>query len=547
PTEAAATAAAAAAGAAAAAAGAVALAPGLVLPRVLLVVVVVVVVVMVVVVVVVTAAGLAELRTNKVGLLLMLPHVVGVMAVLRWMGLYEVAAGYINVLASRVDALDVFLAAATMRGLRGFKEWMAVPPNVRLLPLPKKSFPSRRVLIFLSPEYNAGYVEKTIKASQPDTVILLIHNGPSKAVERFLELPVRVLHFMTLAPHVAGYLGKRLNKTVHWALPVMPFKPPDPCAWGPGPLNPAGLNASSGQAASEVRQPNASAPLNISSCISGFAIQGQFEAHRRNYPLLWDEINRRGDELENPRFHVDILGSGDAKALKIPKEIDGLVRLHHGVSYPVYYNILHHTFALLPLLASSSYLQHKFTSTVISSFSSGVPMLVDPKFHGVYQYLHTDGFMQCFFQQLPGETLVDSMIRIMHSKDSYQQGVREALVLQRQKLNDHAGEVLLSLFPGGPGATGAAAQPPLSGILQGYFQAPSAGLTADELTSGDATLQGTDAELSTDVDPAVVSSQAIRAQPASVVLHTPLVAYTAAIICAMAVGVLVGRALAGGR
>ncbi len=84
-----------------------------------------------------------------------------------------------------------------------------------------------------------------------------VHNGD---VDGVLDLPF--VHnnatLVTLSPHVAKYVGKRLNRVIDWMLPLKELAPKSPCQ-----------------------------ATDSSKCLSGFAIQGMMDARRRNYSEIW--------------------------------------------------------------------------------------------------------------------------------------------------------------------------------------------------------------------------------------------------------------------
>lgn len=52
-------------------------------------------------------------------------------------------------------------------------------------------------------------------------------------------------------------------------------------------------------------------------------------------------------------------------------DVRDLVAVYKNPPYPVFYDVVYHSYALVPMLASPLYYQSKFSSTVLTSFITG--------------------------------------------------------------------------------------------------------------------------------------------------------------------------------
>jgi hypothetical protein len=78
-------------------------------------------------------------------------------------------------------------------------------------------------------------------------------------------------------------------------------------------------------------------------CLSGFAIQGNFEAARRNYTRLWRQVQQAVAAGAIPTapparpFHLHLVGRGDATKLGMPREVAAVTSVHFSLRFPQYY------------------------------------------------------------------------------------------------------------------------------------------------------------------------------------------------------------------
>lgn len=120
----------------------------------------------------------------------------------------------------------------------------------------------------------------------------MIHNGDAEGVVHMPRLHPNV-HLVTLAPHVATFAGARLpGVAIDWMLPLAGHQPSKPCD-----------------------------DAQLVTCLQGFAIQGNMDSRRRNYTLIWAQMEERlaasADLRKDGRFLVNVVGSGSPKKLEV--------------------------------------------------------------------------------------------------------------------------------------------------------------------------------------------------------------------------------------
>lgn len=52
-------------------------------------------------------------------------------------------------------------------------------------------------------------------------------------------------------------------------------------------------------------------------------------------------------------------------------DVRDLVAVYKNPPYPIFYDVVYHSYALVPMLASNLYYSSKFSSTVLTSFITG--------------------------------------------------------------------------------------------------------------------------------------------------------------------------------
>jgi hypothetical protein len=192
--------------------------------------------------------------------------------------------------------------------------------------------------------------------SWPPTLQPITHPNPTTPKVKDLagdEVPI-----LTLAPHVAASIANRsVALAPDWILPIYPFDPANPCSLG---------DLKSGR-----------------QCIRGFSVQGRIEKSRRNYTEVWEQIGghrKHHTSSTVSNFRLNILGEtveafsvpggwnrrgrlrvsvGGAKRHPTdwlqtapnrpppPVEVRDLVAVYKNPPYPIFYGVVHHSFALV--------------------------------------------------------------------------------------------------------------------------------------------------------------------------------------------------------
>jgi len=175
-------------------------------------------------------------------------------------------------------------------------------------------------------------------------------------------------------------------------------------------------------------------------CMAGFAIQGQLDPGRRNYSSIWHDMGQKltgagGPSLQRDmRFAINIMGSGFAGALGVPRYLWPYVRLHLNLRFEHYYNVIYHNVALIPTLASAAYYNKKFSSTVVTSLITTTPIIADVRLLSAYKFLDES----CVYLQQEGESQVDTVTRVLGMPHQEVVLRRHSLKRLRAKLNYRA-------------------------------------------------------------------------------------------------------------
>eukprot|EP00198_Chlamydomonas_reinhardtii_P007795 XP_001697132.1 predicted protein [Chlamydomonas reinhardtii] len=221
------------------------------------------------------------------------------------------------------------------------------------------------------------------------------------------------VRLVTLSPHTAASLAEATGRPTEWILAVYPFQPRTDCLQ-----------------ATEVDL--------LGRCLKGFGMQGKFSNLRRNYSSIWRQLQGRRAELTTgpaaPLFGIRLLGKGQGDRLGIPPELEPHVTLLRRLHFRTFYEAIHHTFALIPALASNKYYSHKFSSTILSSLISGTPMIADRRFLSAYGMFNESEV----YLQREGEQEVDVMLRVLRTPAEQLLAVRRALLDLRARLNVRA-------------------------------------------------------------------------------------------------------------
>lgn len=319
--------------------------------------------------------------------------------------------------------------------------------------------------ILVSADYELATAIRVLKALRPTHTMALVHNADWDQLSTLLSLgkPAAVanahqdsnskstgiagiagqLELFSLAPHVAASISRAVKQlstapntkgslSPTRATPniLQPNKNHIPTAANP--------NSTLWMLASLPFQPtpncNSTQPV-LGSCLHGFSIQGKFSNLRRNYSSLWAGMTTSLANLSSPPlsalFRLNILGKGPDR-LALPPALASLVTLHRRLPFPQFYTTIGSTIALLPSLAGGRYYTDKFSSTIITSLSTGTPVLASPAFAETYTMLSDAGAV---LLQGVEEGVVDAMVRLMRGGEQHLVKARAALQLVQQRLN----------------------------------------------------------------------------------------------------------------
>lgn len=175
-------------------------------------------------------------------------------------------------------------------------------------------------------------------------------------------------------------------------------------------------------------------------------LQGKFSNQRRNYSSLWQQMTSRRDELNSgyakTLLRVNILGKGQDDRLAMPPELTPLVSIYRRLAFRGFYDTLHHSFAILPLLGSPRYLTDKFSSSILSSLISGTPLIADAVLLTSYSMLNE----QSVYLQRPGESELDVMLRIIATPAEELLVIRRQILETRRRVNGHVTDFFAGLL-----------------------------------------------------------------------------------------------------
>jgi hypothetical protein len=115
-----------------------------------------------------------------------------------------------------------------------------------------------------------------------------------------------------------------------------------------------------------------------------------------------------------------------------------LVAVYKNPPYPVFYDAVYHSYALVPMLASPLYYRSKFSSTVLTSFITGVPIIADAAFMGAYTMIEHDAV---YYQEI-GSNELDVMFNVVRMPVEEMWRTRMALDGLRTRINARAASMI---------------------------------------------------------------------------------------------------------
>lgn len=141
----------------------------------------------------------------------------------------------------------------------------------------------------------------------------------------------------------------------------------------------------------------------------------------------------------------------------MPDRLDERVRPHVNLRFDAFYNLIHNNLALVPTLASEAYFDRKFSSTVITSLVTGVPVIVTSRFLKSYSFLSPD----TVFLQWNSEPAMDAALRVLQLSNADLLAIRRNVSRLREDLNGMAGRRLEGIIQAAMAKPDAGTLPPL--------------------------------------------------------------------------------------
>lgn len=338
---------------------------------------------------------------------------------------YEIVSGFVHALSNYTSSLEVYVLPSTLEESTwsaGFIPMLqadgATVKNAWKLP---KVTPVD-VAVFVSSEWSVDYARKFVAIAKPSIVFVLIHEGNSPNL-----LPLASVHnntvVLTLSPHVTTYIKNRLGvkseQRVEWALPSVAYKPRHACA----------LSAAAGE---QQRR---------STCLEGFAVQGKFEANRRNYTGIWSGLKRLVANNPHPdafRIHVHAIGRGNLVQLEVPRSLSTFVRVSSALPYLDYYEAIYHSLGIVPCFASDIYLKYKISSSIVTSVITGVPLIADAQLLEAYSFFKKEHV----YYKAEGQSDADAMLAVMQMSPAELFATRVRLQELRMQLNTNFAQLI---------------------------------------------------------------------------------------------------------
>uniref|UniRef100_A0A383VTG1 Glycosyl transferase family 1 domain-containing protein n=1 Tax=Tetradesmus obliquus TaxID=3088 RepID=A0A383VTG1_TETOB len=332
----------------------------------------------------------------------------------------EVVAGAMHVLKPLTSGpVTVFLPAKVLKtNWYGFRNWLADKEGFEWKECKEyDGTTTYDLVLFISPEYQTSWVAQVAGQMKPKVALYYVHNGhiPDAEFNRIKAMSPK-FPLLTLSPHVAKNISARAAPVEpQWLLPIFPYTPASVCSLA---------DIQGGK-----------------SCLKGFSVQGRIERSRRNYTEMWEQISgyrkkEGADALKN--FRLNILGEA-VEAFTVPSDVRDLVAVYKNPPYPIFYDVVYHSYALVPMLASPLYYASKFSSTVLTSFITGVPIIADKPFMGAYTMIERSAV----YYQDDDKNELDAMFAIARMAPEEMWRTRMGLDELRNKMNSRATGLLL--------------------------------------------------------------------------------------------------------
>ncbi|KAF8068202.1 Ugt3a1 [Scenedesmus sp. PABB004] len=332
----------------------------------------------------------------------------------------EVVAGAMQVLSGLTSApVTVYLPAKVLSGnWYGFRNWLGAREGFEWKECKDYDGTTTYDLVwFVSPEYHISWVASVAAQMKPAVALVMVHNGhiPDADFNKIKAINPG-FPLITLSPHVAANISSRAAPvSPQWLLPIYPYTPGNACALA---------DIQGGK-----------------SCLKGFSVQGRIEKSRRNYTEMWEQISayrttEGADALKN--FRLNILGES-VEFFSVPAPVRDLVAVYKNPPYPIFYDVVYHSYGLVPMLASPLYYASKFSSTVLTSFITGVPIIADKRFMAAYSMIERPAV----YYQDDDKNELDVMFSVARMAPEEMWRTRLSLDELRRKMNTRVAGLLV--------------------------------------------------------------------------------------------------------
>eukprot|EP00775_Hariotina_reticulata_P006842 gene6842-7060_t len=339
----------------------------------------------------------------------------------------HVVAGAMHVLQPLTSApVSVYLTDKVLNHNHfGFMEWLGSAEGFEYKDCAQIKDNTAYDLVWLiSPEWDISWTEQVLRKMQYKVALLYVHNGhmPDADFSRLRRLSP---HFplLTMSPHVADYVSNRLQQassdsdkhvdgaaSADWVLPIWPYQPSE-------------------YITEDTRQ-------DAQRRLKGFSISGSMDPSLRDYSKMWQQIRTYKEQQGQnalQHFQLNILGDMFA-GFEVPDDLQQLVSVYKTPPDSVFYDVVYHSYGIVPALANPAYYTCKLTSAVITSLMSGVPVIADTRLLEAYRMMKPT----TVYHQKKLETELDVMFRVLNTPLGEVLATRAAVEQLRLEVNERA-------------------------------------------------------------------------------------------------------------
>jgi hypothetical protein len=121
-----------------------------------------------------------------------------------------------------------------------------------------------------------------------------------------------------------------------------------------------------------------------------------------------------------------------------------LVAVYKNPPYAIFYDVVYHSYGLVPALASPLYYASKFSSTVLTSLITGVPVVADAPFLAAYTMIERNAA----FYQDQAQSELDVMFGVMKQRPEEMWRTRMAVSDLRDRMNARARKLIAGWLEG---------------------------------------------------------------------------------------------------